>query len=118
MCLIWVKKGLLSGLKWLPEDVLRLLTSVCIQESDVCVLWTVVLMSLLSSYYCLKSVNDGYESLQLLEQNGGFGNNSAQIPSQINNIHNAGEFCIRLASHFHSSRYVVSFLLKYVTLPL
>ncbi|KTG34841.1 hypothetical protein cypCar_00015273 [Cyprinus carpio] len=53
---------------------------------------TVVLMSLLSSYYCLKSVYDGYESLQLLEQNGGFGNNSAQLPSQINNIHNAGVY--------------------------
>uniref|UniRef100_A0A8C1Q5C5 Cyclin-G-associated kinase n=1 Tax=Cyprinus carpio TaxID=7962 RepID=A0A8C1Q5C5_CYPCA len=53
---------------------------------------TVVLMSLLSSYYCLKPVYDGYESLQLLEQNGGFGNNSAQLPSQINNIHNAGVY--------------------------
>ncbi|KTF92140.1 hypothetical protein cypCar_00012914 [Cyprinus carpio] len=52
---------------------------------------TVVLMSLLSSYYCLKPVYDGYESLQLLEQNGGFGN-STQLPSQINNIHNAGVY--------------------------
>uniref|UniRef100_A0A673HPY5 Cyclin-G-associated kinase-like n=1 Tax=Sinocyclocheilus rhinocerous TaxID=307959 RepID=A0A673HPY5_9TELE len=55
-------------------------------------IWTVVLMSLLSSYYCLKSVYDGYESLQLLEQNGGFGNNSAPLPSQINNINNAGVY--------------------------
>lgn len=53
-------------------------------------------MSLLSPYYCLRSVYDGYESLQLLEQNGGFGNNSGQIPSQINNIHNAGEYSAEL----------------------
>uniref|UniRef100_A0A673HWH4 Cyclin-G-associated kinase n=1 Tax=Sinocyclocheilus rhinocerous TaxID=307959 RepID=A0A673HWH4_9TELE len=58
---------------------------------DVCVQRTVILMSLLSSYYCLKSVYDGYESLQLLEQNGGFGN-STQLPSQINNLHNAGVY--------------------------
>lgn len=35
---------------------------------------------------------DGYECLQLLEQNGGFGNNGAQPPMQIHNVHNnAGE---------------------------
>ncbi|KAG8011862.1 Cyclin-G-associated kinase [Nibea albiflora] len=33
-------------------------------------------------------VYDGYECLQLLEQNGGFGNNGAQPPMQIHNVHN------------------------------
>ncbi|TRY96702.1 hypothetical protein DNTS_005948 [Danionella cerebrum] len=51
-----------------------------------------VSVHLFSSYYCLKSVYDGYESLQLLEQNGGFGNNSTQSPSQINNMHNSGVY--------------------------
>ena len=47
----------------------------------------------MSLYYCLKPTYDGYESMQLLEQNGGYGNNGAQLPAQINNIHNAGESC-------------------------
>uniref|UniRef100_A0A3B1JA86 Cyclin-G-associated kinase n=1 Tax=Astyanax mexicanus TaxID=7994 RepID=A0A3B1JA86_ASTMX len=41
-----------------------------VTEVTVCVC---VIMSLLSAYYCLKPTFDGYESLQLLEQNGGFG---------------------------------------------
>uniref|UniRef100_A0A8C9WN69 Cyclin-G-associated kinase n=1 Tax=Scleropages formosus TaxID=113540 RepID=A0A8C9WN69_SCLFO len=56
-------------------------------------------MSLLNAY-CWKPTYDGYESLQLLEQNGGFGNNcvsrssvsGAQLPTHINNIHNAGVY--------------------------
>lgn len=43
---------------------------------------------MLSAYYCWRPVYDGYESLQLLEQNGGFGNNGAQPPMQIHNVHN------------------------------
>lgn len=43
---------------------------------------------MLSAYYCWRPVYDGYECLQLLEQNGGFGNNGAQPPMQIHNIHN------------------------------
>lgn len=46
----------------------------------------------MSAYYCWRPVFDGYECLQLLEQNGGFGNNGAQPPMQIQNVHNnAGE---------------------------
>ena len=43
---------------------------------------------MLSTYYCWRPVYDGYEYLQLLEQNGGFGNNGAQLPTQIHNVHN------------------------------
>lgn len=43
---------------------------------------------MLSTYYCWRPVFDGYECLQLLEQNGGFGNNGAQPPMQIHNVHN------------------------------
>lgn len=43
---------------------------------------------MLSAYYCWRPVYDGYECLQLLEQNGGFGNNGAQPPMQIHNVHN------------------------------
>lgn len=47
---------------------------------------------MLSAYYCWRPMIDGYECLQLLEQNGGFGNNGAQPPMQIHNVHNnAGE---------------------------
>lgn len=50
-------------------------------------------VTMLSAYYCWRPVYDGYECLQLLEQNGGFGNNGAQPPMQIHNVHNsAGEF--------------------------
>lgn len=60
-------------------------------------------MSLLNTY-CWKATYDGYESLQLLEQNGGFGNVGAprapqggpQLPTQSNNIHNAGG-CLQAA---------------------
>lgn len=44
---------------------------------------------MLSAYYCWRPVYDGYECLQLLEQNGGFGNNGAQPPMQIQNVHNS-----------------------------
>lgn len=43
---------------------------------------------MLSTYYCWRPVYDGYECLQLLEQNGGFGNNGAQPSMQIHNSHN------------------------------
>uniref|UniRef100_A0A8C9YMH6 Cyclin-G-associated kinase n=1 Tax=Sander lucioperca TaxID=283035 RepID=A0A8C9YMH6_SANLU len=45
-------------------------------------------VTMLSAYYCWRPVYDGYECLQLLEQNGGFGNNGAQPPMQIQNVHN------------------------------
>uniref|UniRef100_A0A671WF67 Cyclin-G-associated kinase n=1 Tax=Sparus aurata TaxID=8175 RepID=A0A671WF67_SPAAU len=45
-------------------------------------------VTMLSTYYCWRPVFDGYECLQLLEQNGGFGNNGAQPPMQIHNVHN------------------------------
>ncbi|XP_067264450.1 cyclin-G-associated kinase isoform X5 [Chanodichthys erythropterus] len=38
------------------------------------------------------AIGERAASTLLLEQNGGFGNNSAQLPSQINNIHNAGVY--------------------------
>uniref|UniRef100_A0A667XBZ7 Cyclin-G-associated kinase n=1 Tax=Myripristis murdjan TaxID=586833 RepID=A0A667XBZ7_9TELE len=53
---------------------------------SVCVCVYVCVM--LSAYYCWRPVFDGYECLQLLEQNGGFGNNGAQPPNQIQNLHN------------------------------
>lgn len=69
---------------------------------------------MLSAYYCWRPVYDGYECLQLLEQNGGFGNNVAQPPMQIHNVHNnAGKGPKRLLSSFgtqlcqRGSRYVV-----------
>uniref|UniRef100_A0AAY4BV72 Cyclin-G-associated kinase n=1 Tax=Denticeps clupeoides TaxID=299321 RepID=A0AAY4BV72_9TELE len=40
-----------------------------------------------------RNVNPKSPITELLEQNGGYGNNAAQLPAQINNIHNAGE-CI------------------------
>lgn len=43
---------------------------------------------MLSAYYCWRPMLDGYECLQLLEQNGGFGNNGAQPPMQTHNVHN------------------------------
>lgn len=45
-------------------------------------------VKMLSAYYCWRPVYDGYECLQLLEQNGGFGNSAAQPPMQIQNLHN------------------------------
>lgn len=45
-------------------------------------------VKMLSAYYCWRPVYDGYECLQLLEQNGGFGNSTAQPPMQIQNLHN------------------------------
>ncbi|KAF0034175.1 hypothetical protein F2P81_014241 [Scophthalmus maximus] len=45
-------------------------------------------VTMLSAYYCWRPVYDGYECLQLLEQNGGFGNNGAQPPMQIHNVQN------------------------------
>lgn len=51
-------------------------------------------VTMLSAYYCWRPVYDGYECLQLLEQNGGFGNSAAQPPMQIQNLHNnAGNVC-------------------------
>lgn len=44
---------------------------------------------MLSAYYYWRPMYDGYECLQLLEQNGGFGNNGAQPPMQIHNVHNS-----------------------------
>uniref|UniRef100_A0AAY4BT40 Cyclin-G-associated kinase n=1 Tax=Denticeps clupeoides TaxID=299321 RepID=A0AAY4BT40_9TELE len=38
-----------------------------------------------------RNVNPKSPITELLEQNGGYGNNAAQLPAQINNIHNAGE---------------------------
>lgn len=47
-----------------------------------------LLVTMLSTYYCWRPVYDGYECLQLLEQNGGFGNNGAQLPLQIHSVQN------------------------------
>ncbi|KAG7282421.1 hypothetical protein CRUP_029742 [Coryphaenoides rupestris] len=45
--------------------------------------------SMLGAYHCWRPVFDGYECLQLLEQNGGFGNNGAPPPpTQIHNLQN------------------------------
>lgn len=53
-------------------------------------------VKMLSAYYCWRPVYDGYECLQLLEQNGGFGNSAAQPPMQIQNLHNnAGNVCFQ-----------------------
>uniref|UniRef100_A0A665WZE3 Cyclin-G-associated kinase n=1 Tax=Echeneis naucrates TaxID=173247 RepID=A0A665WZE3_ECHNA len=58
-----------------------------ITEVGVCA----TLLAGLFSYHCWRPVYDGYECLQLLEQNGGFGNNGAQPPMQVHNVHsNAG----------------------------
>lgn len=55
-------------------------------------------VKMLSAYYCWRPVYDGYECLQLLEQNGGFGNSAAQPPMQIQNLHNnAGNVCFQTA---------------------
>lgn len=54
---------------------------------------------MLSAYYCWRPVLDGYECLQLLEQNGGFGNNGAQPPMQIHNVHNNAGKRPALPSH-------------------
>lgn len=64
---------------------------------------------MLSAYYCWRPMLDGYECLQLLEQNGGFGNNGAQLPTQIQNVHNnAGKWTSRLLTS-------VSFLLTWMS---
>ncbi|XP_028853123.1 cyclin-G-associated kinase isoform X2 [Denticeps clupeoides] len=39
-----------------------------------------------------RNVNPKSPITELLEQNGGYGNNAAQLPAQINNIHNAGVY--------------------------
>lgn len=56
---------------------------------------------MLSAYYCWRPVLDGYECLQLLEQNGGFGNNGAQPPMQVHNVqNNAGKRTVALSLNF------------------
>ncbi|XP_073696219.1 cyclin-G-associated kinase [Garra rufa] len=50
------------------------------------------LVSQLQEIAAARNVNPKSPITELLEQNGGFGNNSSQIPSQINNIHNAGVY--------------------------
>ncbi|XP_051981940.1 cyclin-G-associated kinase-like [Xyrauchen texanus] len=50
------------------------------------------LVSQLQEIAAARNVNPKSPITELLEQNGGFGNNSAQLPSQINNIHNAGVY--------------------------
>uniref|UniRef100_A0A8C2DEY2 Auxilin n=1 Tax=Cyprinus carpio TaxID=7962 RepID=A0A8C2DEY2_CYPCA len=50
------------------------------------------LISQLQEIAAARNVNPKSPITELLEQNGGFGNNSAQLPSQINNIHNAGVY--------------------------
>ncbi|KAI7813078.1 cyclin-G-associated kinase [Triplophysa rosa] len=50
------------------------------------------LVNQLQEIAAARNVNPKSPITELLEQNGGFGNNSAQIPSQINNIHNAGVY--------------------------
>ncbi|XP_051548600.1 cyclin-G-associated kinase-like isoform X2 [Myxocyprinus asiaticus] len=50
------------------------------------------LISHLQDIAAARNVNPKSPITELLEQNGGFGNNSAQLPSQINNIHNAGVY--------------------------
>lgn len=59
----------------------------------------ITLVTMLSAYYCWRPVLDGYECLQLLEQNGGFGNNGAQPPMQIHNVHNNAGKRPALPSH-------------------
>lgn len=49
---------------------------------------------MLGAYYGWRPVYDGYECLQLLEQNGGFGNNGAQPPTQIHNAQNNSGKCL------------------------
>uniref|UniRef100_A0A8C2WIK6 Cyclin-G-associated kinase n=1 Tax=Cyclopterus lumpus TaxID=8103 RepID=A0A8C2WIK6_CYCLU len=61
-------------------------TTVCV---CVCVPHCVDLpVTMLSAYHCWRPVYDGYECLQLLEQNGGFGNNGAQPPMHIHIVQN------------------------------
>ncbi|XP_048044724.1 cyclin-G-associated kinase isoform X5 [Megalobrama amblycephala] len=50
------------------------------------------LVNQLQEIAAARNVNPKSPITELLEQNGGFGNNSAQLPSQINNIHNAGVY--------------------------
>ncbi|XP_056313325.1 cyclin-G-associated kinase isoform X2 [Danio aesculapii] len=50
------------------------------------------LVNQLQEIAAARNVNPKSPITELLEQNGGFGNNSAQIPSQINNIHNSGVY--------------------------
>uniref|UniRef100_A0A672MXK4 Cyclin-G-associated kinase n=1 Tax=Sinocyclocheilus grahami TaxID=75366 RepID=A0A672MXK4_SINGR len=50
------------------------------------------LVNQLQEIAAARNVNPKSPITELLEQNGGFGNNSAQLPSQINNINNAGVY--------------------------
>ncbi|XP_068077504.2 cyclin-G-associated kinase isoform X2 [Danio rerio] len=50
------------------------------------------LVNQLQEIAAARNVNPKSPITELLEQNGGFGNNSAQLPSQINNIHNSGVY--------------------------
>ncbi|KAL2091875.1 hypothetical protein ACEWY4_011673 [Coilia grayii] len=48
------------------------------------------LVNQLQEVAAARNVNPKSPITELLEQNGGYGNNGAQLPAQINNIHNAG----------------------------
>ncbi|XP_066510032.1 cyclin-G-associated kinase-like isoform X1 [Hoplias malabaricus] len=50
------------------------------------------LVNQLQEIAAARNVNPKSPVTELLEQNGGFGNNSTQLPAQINNIHNAGVY--------------------------
>ncbi|XP_049326830.1 cyclin-G-associated kinase isoform X2 [Astyanax mexicanus] len=50
------------------------------------------LVNQLQEIAAARNVNPKSPVTELLEQNGGFGNNTAQLPAQINNIHNAGVY--------------------------
>nr|XP_055054368.1 cyclin-G-associated kinase isoform X3 [Misgurnus anguillicaudatus] len=50
------------------------------------------LVNQLQEIAAARNVNPKSPITELLEQNGGFGNNGSQLPSQINNIHNAGVY--------------------------
>ncbi|XP_051535546.1 cyclin-G-associated kinase-like isoform X1 [Myxocyprinus asiaticus] len=50
------------------------------------------LVNQLQEVAAARNVNPKSPITELLEQNGGFGNNSAQLPSQVNNMHNAGVY--------------------------
>ncbi|XP_063051136.1 cyclin-G-associated kinase isoform X2 [Engraulis encrasicolus] len=50
------------------------------------------LVNQLQEVAAARNVNPKSPITELLEQNGGYGNNGAQLPAQINNIHNAGMY--------------------------
>ncbi|XP_030647468.1 cyclin-G-associated kinase isoform X2 [Chanos chanos] len=50
------------------------------------------LVNQLQEIAAARNVNPKSPITELLEQNGGFGNNAVQLPAQINNIHNSGVY--------------------------